>query len=205
LSGLAPLSVRAHIDAAFAGAPTPRARDVRGASRVRNRVVIGAVCACAIAFVIGATGAPSAAGGATSDAGTAFLQKAAQANAAEIKTSQAAQTRAANPAVKAFADRMVDEHTANQHALGALAKKRNVAVSDDPDPDRLIRIGSLQKLKGVKFDHAYVKIMVEDHQSAVSLFENASRVVHDAEILQFVDATLPVLREHVQAAKALPR
>jgi len=139
------------------------------------------------------------------DAGATFLQKAAQANAAEIKTSQAAQTRAVDPAVKALADRMVDEHTANEHALEALAKKRNIAVGADPDADRVIRIGSLQKLEGLEFDRVYVKTMVEDHAAAIALFEQASGAIDDADIRQFIDATLPVLREHAEAAQKLSR
>ena len=172
-----------------------------GVERARERAVVGAVRAFALASIV--VLAQARAAGST-DAGAAFLQKAAQANAAEIKTSQAAQTRAVDPAVKAFADRMVDEHTANGHALDALAKKRNVAVGDDPDADRQIRIGTLQKLKGSAFDHAYMKTMAEDHAATIGLFEDASRTIDDAEIRQFIEATLPVLREHAQGAKALP-
>lgn len=173
---------------------------IRSHGPIRDRAIIGAVRACAIALMLGATQARAAG---ASDAAT-FLQKAAQANAAEIKTSQTAQTRAVSPAVKAFADRMVDEHTANEHALEALAKKRNVAVSAGPDPDRLIRIGTLQKLNGPAFDRAYMKTMIEDHAASIVLFEDASHAIDDAEVRQFVDATLPVLREHAEAAKALP-
>jgi putative membrane protein len=168
---------------------------------MRDRAFTGAVRAGVLAL-IAAVGQVRAAG--TTDAAATFLQKAAQANAAEIKTSQAAQTRAIDPRVKAFADRMVDEHAANGHALDALAKKHDVTVTADPDPDRQIRIGSLQKLKGAAFDQAYVRTMVEDHAAAIGLFEDAARKIDDAEIRQFIDATLPLLREHAQAANALP-
>ena len=166
-----------------------------------NQTVIGALRASALVLMVVAMHAGAAV---TSDAGATFLEKAAEANAAEIKTSQAAQTRALDPTVKAFADRMVDEHTANERALEALAKKRNVTVGDDPDPERQIRIGTLQKLDGPAFDQAYVSTMIEDHAASVRLFEDASRTIDDAEIRQFIDATLPVLREHADAAKALP-
>lgn len=168
---------------------------------MRNRAFAGAVRACALLLMVGVAQARASG---TTDAGATFLQKVAEANAAEIKTSQAAQTRAVDPAVKAFADRMVEEHTANEHALEALAKKRNVTLGDDPDPDRQIRIGTLQKLKGPAFDRAYMKTMVDDHAGSIALFEDASRTIDDAAIRQFVDATLPVLREHAEAAKALP-
>jgi putative membrane protein len=166
-----------------------------------SRAAPGAVLACAFALIVPATSATAAD---TANAGATFLQKAAEANAAEIKTSQAAQTRAVDPAVKAFADRMVDEHTANEHALDALAKKRNVTVGAEPDPDRQIRIGSLQQLKGSAFDRAYMNAMVDEHAQTISLFENASRTIDDAEIRQFIDATLPLLREHAEAARTLP-
>jgi len=176
-------------------------REVGSNIRTRGRAVTGAVRACALALIFG-TAHAGAAG--TSDAGATFLQKAAEANAAEIKTSQVAQTRAVDPAVKAFADRMVDEHSANAHALDALASKRKVTIGDDPDAARQIRIGTLQKLKGPQFDHAYMNTMIDDHAAAIALFEDASRTIDDADIRQFVDATLPVLREHAAAAKALP-
>jgi putative membrane protein len=168
---------------------------------LRNRAALAAVRAGVLALIVAAM--PSMAADA-SEAGAAFLRKAAEANAAEIKTSQAAQTRAVDPAVKAFANRMVDEHTANEHALDALAKKRNVAVGAEPDPDRQIRIGSLQELKGPAFDRAYMNAMLDQHAQTIALFENAARSIDDAEIRQFIEATLPVLREHAEAAKALP-
>ena len=175
-------------------------RAIGSKSRKRARAFIGAVRACMLASILGAMHARAAD---MTDPGVAFLQKAAEANAAEIKTSQVAQTRATDPAVKAFADRMVDEHTANEHALDALAKKRKVTVGDDPDAARLIRIGTLQKLEGPAFDQAYVKTLIADHAAAIGLFENASRTINDAEIRQFVGATLPLLREHAEAANAL--
>lgn len=167
---------------------------------MRSRAAIGAARVFAIAALLMtargyADDAP--------DAGAAFLQKAAAANAAEIKTSQAAQTRAADPAVKAFADRMVDEHTANEHALEALAAKRNVPVPADPDPAGVIRIGSLQNLEGAEFDRAYVKTMIDDHAATIAVFEAAARTIEEPAIRQFIDATLPVLREHAAAANAL--
>ena len=175
-------------------------RGIGSRTRKRARALTGAVRGTVLVLAVVAAYTHAAG---PADPGATFLQKAAEANAAEIKTSQVAQTSATDPAVKAFADRMVDEHAANEHALDALAKKRKVTVDDGPDPARQIRIGTLQKLDGPAFDHAYVKTMIEDHAAAIGLFENASRTIDDAEIGQFIDATLPVLREHAEAAKAL--
>jgi putative membrane protein len=88
--------------------------------------------------------------------------------------------------------------------LDALAKKHDVVLGTEPDADRQIRIGTLQQLEGPAFDRAYAKAMIDQHAQAIALFEKAARSIHDADIRQFVDATLPVLREHAEAAKALP-
>lgn len=136
-------------------------------------------------------------------ADAAFLQAAAQANAAEVKISQAAQTRATNGQIKAFADRMVDDHSSSNHKLEALAKKKNVAVTAEPDSAHLMKIGELQKLQGGAFDHAYVASMIEDHRAAEQLFERAARDAGDADIRRFAENTLPVLREHRTMAQSL--
>lgn len=134
-----------------------------------------------------------------------FLQKAAQANAAEVKVSQAAQTRAKDARIKAFADRMVEDHSDNNKRLEALAQQKDVAVKADPDPDHMLKIGTLQKLEGAEFERAYARLMVEDHRAAVALFEQAAESASDPDIKRFAADTLPALREHATMAEALPK
>jgi len=134
----------------------------------------------------------------------AFLQKAAQANAAEAKISQSAQTRAVDPTVKAFADRMVEDHTASNRKLEALAKRKGLSVATEPDSEHVMRIGSLQNLEGPAFDRAYAELMIEDHRALVQLYEAAARDAHDADVSRFARKTLPMLREHVRTVQAWP-
>ena len=140
-----------------------------------------------------------------SEADSAFLQKVAQANAAEVKVSQTAQTRSKDARIKAFADRMVKDHSENNRRLEALAKQKDVAVKPDPDPEHMLKIGTLQKLEGAQFDHAYAALMVEDHRAAVALFEQAAKSAEDPDVKQFAASTLPTLREHATMADALPK
>jgi putative membrane protein len=179
----------------------------RGASMTPVHLANGPARAgmLSLAFALGLAAAQTRAADSASPADTAFLQKAAAVNAAEIKISQTAQTRAQSSVVKAFADRMVDEHSANEHALEALARKKDIAVTAEPDADHLMRIGTLQNLENGAFDRAYAKLMIEDHRAAVRLLESGARDAQDPDIRKFAEATLPVVREHAQAAAALPR
>jgi len=139
------------------------------------------------------------------EADVAFVQKAMQANHAEVKVSDAAQTRAKNDRIKTFADRMVKDHSENNTKLEALAKSKNIAFKTEPDADHMMKIGNMAKLKDDEFDRAYAAMMVEDHGAAVALFEKAAADADDPDIKAFASTTLPALREHATMAQALPR
>jgi putative membrane protein len=140
------------------------------------------------------------------EADTAFLQKASQANAAEVKVSLAAQTRSKNAKVKAFADRMVKDHSAVGQKIEALAKQKNIDVKTEADAEHMVKIGSMEKLQGPAFDHAYASLMVDDHAAAVRLFEQAAaETTGDADVKQFATDSLPTLRDHAKLASELPR
>jgi putative membrane protein len=61
----------------------------------------------------------------------------------------------------------------------------------------------LEKLSGAKFDAAYVKVMVSDHDKTVAAFEDASSKVKDHSLKAFIDKTLPVLRQHKEHIHAI--
>jgi len=164
-----------------------------------KRFVAPAALILAMPLALGAFAASQ-----VSETDSTFLQKAAQANAAEVKVSQAAQTRAKDKAITAFADRMVKDHSDAGHKLEALAKQKNVAIKTEPDPDHMMKIGKLQKLEGAEFEKAYAALMVEDHHAAVQLFEQAAKDAQDSDIKQFAQTTLPTLQEHSKMAEALP-
>jgi putative membrane protein len=174
-----------------------------------------ALCACAGSRSRGFAGAmivltflfglSLARAGALTPADATFLQRAAEANAAEMKISQAAQTRATEGVVKAFADRMVEDHSASNRELDALARKKNVTLTSEPDAAHLMKIGSLQKLHAGEFDRAYVQLMVEDHAAGARLFEQAARDAVDADVRKFAQTALEMWRAHAASAQALPR
>jgi putative membrane protein len=143
--------------------------------------------------------------GAMTPADTAFLQRAAEANAAEVKIGQVAQTRATESVVKAFADRMVEAHSASNRELDALARKKNMALTSEPDAAHLMKIGSLQKLQADEFDRAYASLMIEDHAAGARFFEQAARDAVDEDVRKFAQTAFEMWREHAALAQALPR
>jgi len=76
---------------------------------------------------------------------------------------------------------------------------RNVYVYSDQD-DAYVR---LVGLTGKSFDDAFLNHEVQCHSKAVAKFEKASRELPEGELKQFVNSTLPTLREHLAMAQRM--
>lgn len=137
-----------------------------------------------------------------SDAG--FMKQAAQNGHVEVEASQLALTKATNADVKAFAQKMVDEHTKTGQQLNALASRKGVELPTGPSIVQKTKMKLLDTADGASFDRRYAKsIGVEAHEETVKLFERAAKDARDADVKAFAAQTLPALREHLKMARAL--
>lgn len=134
-----------------------------------------------------------------------FVKEVAQASQVEVDASKLAMTKAQNAEVKAFAEKLVKEHTAASQELNGLVKSRHAEWKDD-DPlytERKQKHESLQKLTGKDFDKEYLEDMISDHESTIVLFAKYSLNASDTELKAFADKMQPELREHLKLAKEL--
>lgn len=132
-----------------------------------------------------------------------FLESAAQAGHLEVQASQLALEKARNADVKAFAQKMIEDHGKAGQQLATLAQSKGYEVPTEPSLMQKARLKALG-LRDEGFDKAYAEeIGVGAHEDAVALFEKASNEVKDPDIKQFAIQTLPTLQQHLQMAKAL--
>ena len=131
-----------------------------------------------------------------------FIQKASTAGMKEVKAGKMAASKAASNNVKSFANRMVTDHTKANDQLMQLIKSKNWNIMPPPDaetdPD-----GMLAGASGTAFDKTYVSMMVQDHQKAVALFENAASTAPDPDIKAFAKQTLPTLQQHLALIQSI--
>jgi len=133
-----------------------------------------------------------------------FFESAASANMLEIESSKLALTKATDPALKQFAQQMVDDHTQASQKLEALAKSKNVTLPTALLGRHQKMLDSLQEEKaGKDFDDNYRKLMVASHKEAVSLFDQTAKKAKDPEVKAFAAQLLPKLQMHGGQAKAL--
>lgn len=120
-------------------------------------------------------------------------------NAAEIGMGRLAHGKAASKAVKAFAARMVTDHSGANHRLAALAKHLKIEASpapDQPPPD-------LVAASGPDFDKAYIGMAIKAHQDAIALFESEAKGGQDVRVKRYARGMLPALRHHLHEAETI--
>jgi putative membrane protein len=139
---------------------------------------------------------------ATTAADREFATTAAKANAAEIAIGRLAATHSQDANVKAFGQRMVDDHTKAAEGLKAAATEDGIALP--PEPASNADADQLARLQGADFDRAFGMQMRADHDKAVALFRKESTASGDAHVKAFAAKTLPTLEEHQKMAQSLP-
>lgn len=122
-----------------------------------------------------------------------FVEEASAKGIAEVETGKLALEKSTSPQVKAFAQSMVDDHT---------AATKKLEVSEDAELINQAK-ALILKLRGEEsFDKAYANNQVMAHRETIELFRKAA-LSTDADISGFATATLPKLEHHLQQAEEL--
>jgi predicted outer membrane protein/sporulation protein YlmC with PRC-barrel domain len=161
-----------------------------------------------LAPVAAAQGAPAAASPAqeapaASAVDREFAQQALRLGLGELALGSLAQQRAADPTVRRFGARMVDDHGSANAELLSLARTAGLGeLSAQPDAAHQAEIRRLTALSGQAFDHAFMDRMVADHRQAIARFEAYAKAGHSVALKAFALRTLETLRAHLQSAEA---
>lgn len=131
-----------------------------------------------------------------------FMHDAASDGLAEVELGKLAAAKATDAGVKAFAQRMVDDHSKANGELEQIAAKKSVTLPTTVDAKHADMREQLAKLSGAAFDTAYVDDMVRGHEHAVDAFSAASKSADD-DVAAFASKTLPTLKDHMRQVKQL--
>jgi putative membrane protein len=126
-----------------------------------------------------------------------FAQKAAMGGRKEVETARFVSGKTSNQAVKAYADRLVKDHTAANEELMGLMKTKRIAAGTESKAEPQ----SWRNQSGAAFDRAYIDHAISEHQATIAMFEAESKNGTDPEIKAWAAKKLPTLREHLKAAQ----
>ncbi len=132
-----------------------------------------------------------------------FAKDAAMGGMTEVELGKLAVQKGSSDAVKQFGQKLIDDHTKANDQLKELASKDSLNLPDSLDSKHQSRVDKLAKLSGPKFDKAFIKDAVKDHEKDISEFKNEAQYGSDPNVKQFASNTLPILQQHLAAAKDL--
>jgi putative membrane protein len=101
-----------------------------------------------------------------------FVRDVALKNIAEIELSRMALDKATTPALKAFAQRLVDDHEAAGQKLKTALSGQPIDWPAQLDDKHRKTAADLATKQGAEFDRDYVKAMVEGHQDLAAKLES---------------------------------
>jgi putative membrane protein len=156
------------------------------------------------AAATGTTAAP-AAPGAVTDPQIADIVVAA--NEVDIQAGEVARTKATNPQVKEFAQRMITDHTGVNEQASQLVQRLGVTPEPNPTSRQLRQDGEqnrsrLQGLSAAEFDRAYMEHEVEYHQQVLDAIDNTLIPnAQNPELKALLEQTRPAVEAHLQHAR----
>jgi putative membrane protein len=137
---------------------------------------------------------------AADDADKKFLAMAAQSDQNEIALSKLAEEKATNPDVKAFAEKMVTEHTEMTESMKPFAESWGLTPPSGLDASHQKDFDKLNGLSGAAFDKEYMSDMVSDHAKALRAFTTEVKDTKDAKFQAAVIKGKSIVAAHKNMA-----
>lgn len=127
-----------------------------------------------------------------------FIVRAERANTEELAIARVAVTRATAPAVRAFAQEIVNSHESIGNDLSRLATSKTVSL-EPLAADEITRQWNDKKV--ADFDQDFVRAMISAHRSTVEIYEEAQRDSQDSDITSFAREQITDLKDHLYKAE----
>ncbi len=105
---------------------------------------------------------------ASSPADQTYVQNAAASDMFEIESSRLALDKATVPALKTYAQMMIDEHTKSTNELKPAAQTAGIPVPAALPADKQAKIDALRGLSGAEFDRQYLADQRSGHQETLA-------------------------------------
>ena len=173
----------------------------------RATLLAGAVLAMGFAFINTSRAADEAPAGSAAKLDKDDMKFVRTANAGgemEVALGKLAAEKASNADVKAFGQKMVDDHSKANEELGKLASSKGVDFTAGKEKRQKKiddKVADMSKKSGADFDKDYVDDMVKDHEKDVKDFKKQAEVGKDEDVKKWAAQTLPTLEEHLKMIK----
>lgn len=101
-----------------------------------------------------------------------------------------------------YGKRMMRDQSKLMDELKVLAANKNIVLSEELSEEKAEELTKLKACSGESFDRRFRRTIIKDHKRDIHLFKQASEST-DPEIREFAKRHLPLLEDHLQAARDL--
>ena len=104
-----------------------------------------------------------------------------------------------NKQIKHYADMLVKHGSESLEKLGDIKRKYGLTGSEAPP----IVAGEFKGLSRRAFDQKFVKLILQDQEKAITLFQQQAQSAQDNDVRQYASGLLPTLQSDFKAAQDL--
>lgn len=133
-----------------------------------------------------------------------FLRQSIQNDDAEIALGVMAAHKAGSPAVRRFGKELAADHRLARNFAINIATGMHMPAPPEKPAAALGEESRLQNLSGRKFDSEFLRYIVKTHEAAIRKVGDEAKAL-GGQAGQMAQRELPVLKQHLQQAKALER
>jgi len=133
-----------------------------------------------------------------------IMRKLGQGDTSEVDLAKIVEPKATNAEVKAFAKRMIEDHSRAFENLEKIAKEEKVKLESGMDSEHKKFAAELAKKRlGEEYDRTYIEQMVKDHEHDKSEVEKALKEIKDDELKRWAENELTTIKEHLKMAEEI--
>lgn len=130
-----------------------------------------------------------------------FVVNTVTSNIAEIKLAQLAKEKATDAKIKEMAGMLEKDHTRILNELKAYANKKGISVPLEETTEAQNDYNKLAENTGGEFDEKWCETLEDKHEKSIDNFEKRLDKTEDPELKDWITATLPGLRTHLEMLK----
>ena len=134
-----------------------------------------------------------------------FFNTAAGANQTEVDMSKLALTHSQDADIKAFAQKMIDDHTMANQKLAAYASTKGGSLPTTLDDKHQAMVNQLSTMSGPDFNRSFLQDQVAAHQETIDAFKSEEMNGEDPDSQNFAKQMLPTLQMHLDMAMKLQK
>jgi len=132
-----------------------------------------------------------------------FAAAASESGAAELALSRLGLEKAADPELKKFSERMIEDHSMLSKELMTVARSKQVALPEGLGHCARFTLQSLSGLSSEHFDTCYAEAQMVAHKQAVAAIRAEAERGADADLKALAAKALPKLKGHMAMIKPI--